>query len=173
MSKNNKQHRVKSGDVQVEEKLVKINRVTKVVKGGRRFSFNVIMVVGNGEGVVGAGLGKANDVAGSVSKAVDDAKKNMIKVPIINGTLPHDIELRYGAAKVIMKPAAPGTGILAGGAMRAVLESAGLKDVIGKCIGSTNPHNVVKATIKGLQSLKDPKEIAKLRGISLTKVFNG
>lgn len=165
--------RVKSSDVELEEKVVTIKRVAKVVKGGRRFSFSAIVVVGNGGGIVGFGLGKANEVADAISKGVDDAKKNLIKVNVMKGTIPHNSFTKYGAAKVLLKPAAPGTGVLAGGAMRAVLESAGVKDVIGKSLGSSNPHNVVKATIKALANMQTPGLIAARRGIELGKVFNG
>jgi small subunit ribosomal protein S5 len=165
--------RVKVKDVELQEKVVKIKRVAKVVKGGRRFSFSAIVVVGNGEGIVGFGLGKANEVTDAISKGVDDAKKNLIQIPILHGTIPHNTFTKFGAAKILLRPAAPGTGVLAGGAMRAVLESAGIKDVIGKSLGSANPHNVVKATIKALAEMRMPASIAKQRGISLTKVFNG
>lgn len=165
--------RVKSSDVELEERVVKINRVAKVVKGGRRFSFSAIVVVGNSDGIVGFGLGKANEVTDAISKGVDDAKKNLVKVHVEKGTIPHESVTKYGAAKVLLRPAAPGTGVLAGGAMRAVLEAAGIKDVIGKSLGSSNPHNVVKATIKALTEMRNAKEIAHLRGISVGKVFNG
>jgi len=165
--------RVKSSDVELQEKVVKIIRVAKVVKGGRRFSFSAIVVVGNGSGIVGFGLGKANEVTDAISKGVDDAKKNLIKVGILNGTIPHETFTKFGASKVLLKPAAEGTGVLAGGAMRAVLEAAGVKDVIGKSLGSSNPHNVVKATVKALVGMRMPHTIAEQRGISLSKVFNG
>lgn len=165
--------RVKSSDVELEEKVVKIKRVAKVVKGGRRFSFSAIVVVGNGNGIVGFGLGKANEVTDAISKGVDDAKKNLIKVPVLKGTIPHSSFTKFGAAKILLKPAAPGTGVLAGGAMRAVLESAGIKDVIGKSLGSSNPHNVVKATIKALAEMRMPHTVADQRGITVAKVFNG
>lgn len=165
--------RVKSSDVELEEKVVKIKRVAKVVKGGRRFSFSAIVVVGNGNGIVGFGLGKANEVTDAIAKGVDDAKKNLIKVPVLNGTIPHNSLTKYGAAKILLKPAAAGTGVLAGGAMRAVLESAGVKDVIGKSLGSSNPHNVVKATVKALANMRLPHIVAEQRGLPLSKVFNG
>lgn len=171
--KLNSRIRVKSSDVELEEKVVKIKRVAKVVKGGRRFSFSALVVVGDGKGIVGFGLGKANEVTDAISKGVDDAKKNLIKVPILHETISHESFTKYGAAKVLLKPAAPGTGVLAGGAMRAVLESAGIKDVIGKSLGSSNPHNVVKATIKALAEMRMPHDIAKQRGKSLAEVFNG
>ena len=167
-------NRIKSSDVELTEKVVKIKRVSKVVKGGRRFSFSAIIVVGDGNGIIGFGLGKANEVTDAIAKGVDDAKKNLIKVPIQDGrTIPHNSFTKFGAAKVLLKPAAPGTGVLAGGAMRAVLESAGVKDVIGKSLGSSNPHNVVKATVKALAEMRTAKDVAELRKISLEKVFNG
>ena len=173
MKQINKKARIKSSDVELQEKVVKIKRVSKVVKGGRRFSFSAIVVVGNGNGIVGYGLGKANEVTNAISKGVDDAKKNLLKVPVLDGTIPHESFTKFGAAKVLLKPASPGTGVLAGGAMRAVLESAGIKDVIGKSLGSSNPHNVVKATIKALTEMRMPHEVAQQRGIELGKVFNG
>jgi len=169
----NTDNRVRSGDVQLQEKVVKVNRVAKVVKGGRRFSFAAIVVVGDGNGTVGHGLGKANEVTDAIAKGIEDAKKNIVKVPMLNGTIPHEIVTKFGGAKVFMRPAAPGTGVLAGGAMRSVLESAGIKDVICKCLGSSNPHNVVKATLRALTLLREPQAVAKQRGIELNKVFNG
>ena len=167
------ENRVKSSDTELQEKVVKIKRVAKVVKGGRRFSFSAIVVVGDGKGTVGYGLGKANEVTDAISKGVDDAKKHLVKVPIRKGTIPHPTVTKFGAAKVMLKPAAPGTGVLAGGAMRSVLESAGVKDVIGKVLGSSNPHNVVKATIKALVEMRDAKAVAVQRGIDLKKVYHG
>lgn len=164
---------IKASEIELKEKVVAIKRVAKVVKGGRRFSFSAIVVVGNGNGVVGYGLGKANEVTDAITKGIDDAKKNLVKVPVKNGTLPHDVIGKYGGGFVLMKPASTGTGVIAGGAMRAVLESAGIKDVLAKSKGSSNPHNVVKATFDGLSKLRDPFSIAQLRGVSLTKVFNG
>jgi small subunit ribosomal protein S5 len=165
--------RVKSSDVELQEKVVKIKRVAKVVKGGRRFSFSAIVVVGNGDGIVGFGLGKANEVTDAISKGIDDAKKNLVKVNILKGTVPHESVTKFGAAKVLLRPAAPGTGVLAGGAMRAVLEAAGVKDVIGKSLGSSNPHNVVKATVKAMVNMRMPHEVAQHRGIEVSKVFHG
>ncbi len=168
-----KTQRVKPADTELKEKLVSLNRVAKVTKGGRTFSFAAIMVVGDGEGTVGHGLGKARDVSECIAKAVDDAKKNLIKVPIYKGTIPHEQKGKYGAGKVLIKPAADGTGVIAGGAMRAVLESAGVHNVLAKSQGSSNPHNVVKATIDALSKLRSPQQIAKERGISMEKLFEG
>ncbi len=165
--------RVKSSEIEFKDRLVSINRVTKVTKGGRTFSFSAIVVVGNENGVVGYGLGKAKEVTAAIAKGVDDAKKNLVKVAILKGTLPHEQLGKFSGAKVFLKPAAPGTGVIAGGAMRAVLESVGVKDVLAKSKGSSNPHSVVKATIDALVHLKDPYMIAKMRGIDLDKVFNG
>jgi small subunit ribosomal protein S5 len=165
--------RVKSGEIELKDKLVAINRVTKVTKGGRHFSFSAIVVVGNENGVVGYGLGKANEVTDAISKGAEDAKKNLIKVPILKGTIPHEQSAKYGGARVFLKPAANGTGVIAGGAMRAVLESVGVKDVLAKSKGSSNPHNVVKATFEALAQLRDAASIAQQRGVSLEKVFNG
>lgn len=173
MQMNNNKARIKSSDYELEERVVKIKRVAKVVKGGRRFSFSAIVVVGDGNGIVGHGLGKANEVTNAIAKGIDEAKKNLIEVPIIKGTIPHPIFTKFGAAKVMLKPAAPGTGVLAGGAMRAVLESAGIKDVLGKSSGSSNPHNVIKATLRALSEMRDAKTIAAQRGIPLEKVYNG
>ena len=170
MSDNKK---VRSSDLELKDRLVAINRVTKVTKGGRTFSFSAIVVVGNENGVVGHGLGKANEVTTAISKGIEDAKKNLIKVPIINGTIPHEQISKYGGADIFIKPASPGTGVKAGGAMRAVLESVGIKDVLAKSKGSSNPHNVVKATIEALLEVRDAHTIAEFRGISLEKVFNG
>ncbi len=171
MSRNQK--KVKPTETDLKEKLVALNRVAKVTKGGRTFSFAAIMVVGDGKGTVGHGLGKARDVQESIAKAVDDAKKNLFKVPVFNGTIPHEQKGKYGAGKVLIKPAADGTGVIAGGAMRAVLESAGVHNVLAKSQGSSNPHNVVKATIDALKKLRSPMDIAKSRGVSMDKVFNG
>lgn len=165
--------RVKSSEIEFQDKLVSINRVTKVTKGGRTFSFSAIVVVGNGNGIVGYGLGKAKEVAAAVAKGTEDAKKNLIRVPVLKGTIPHEQEGKYSGAKVFLKPAAPGTGVIAGGAMRAVLESVGVKDVLAKSKGSSNPHSVVKATISALLKMKDPYTVAKLRGIEMDRVFNG
>lgn len=164
----------KSGDDSgLKDKLVSLNRVAKVTKGGRTFSFSALVVLGDGKGKIGHGLGKARDVQECIAKAVEDARKNIIEVPIINGTIPHEQKGKYGAGKVFIKPAADGTGVIAGGAMRAVLESAGVQNVLAKSQGSSNPHNVVKATIDALRKLRSPHQIAKQRGISLTKLFEG
>lgn len=165
--------RVKATDIELKDKLVAVNRVTKVTKGGRTFSFSAIVVVGNENGVVGYGLGKAKEVTEAISKGIDDAKKNLIKVPVLRGTIPHAQGGRYGSARVFIKPATSGTGVIAGGAMRAVLESVGIKDVLAKCQGSANPHNVVKATMDALVHLRDAVTVAQQRGITLDKVFNG
>lgn len=157
---------------QLIEKVVHISRVAKVVKGGRRFSFSAIVVVGDGKGMVGSGLGKANEVPEAIRKGVDRAKKNMHAVPIIEGTIPYEVIGKWGAGSVLIKPAKAGTGIIAGGAVRAVLESAGVKNILTKCLGSHNPHNLVKATLLGLRSLKSPEEIARRRGKTLAEVMH-
>lgn len=165
--------KVKSSEIEFKDRLVSIQRVTKVTKGGRTFSFSAIVVVGNENGVVGYGLGKAKEVTTAISKGIDDAKKHLIKVPVHNGTIPHSQKGKYSGAQVLIKPAAHGTGVIAGGAMRAVLESVGITDVLAKSQGSSNPHSVVKATIDALVQLRDPFTVAQQRGVSLDKVFNG
>lgn len=165
--------RVKASDLELTEKVVGIQRVAKVTKGGRTFSFTAIIVVGDGNSIVGYGLGKAGEVTDAIQKGIEDAKKNLIKVPIINGTVPHEQYGKYGGGRVFLKPASHGTGVIAGGAMRAVLESAGVHDVLAKSKGSSNPHNVVKATIDALAKMRDPYTVAEHRGVSLGKVFNG
>ena len=171
MSQNTKN--IKASETDLKEKVVAIQRVAKVVKGGRRFSFSAIVVVGDGNGVVGYGLGKANEVTDAIAKGIDDAKKNLVKVPVYHNTVPHAIEGKYSGGFVLIKPAAAGTGVIAGGAMRAVFESAGIRDVLAKSKGSSNPHNVVKATFDALAKMRDPMAIAQQRGVSLSKVFNG
>jgi len=165
--------RVKTTDLDLKDRLVSIQRVTKVTKGGRTFSFSAIVVVGNEDGIVGYGLGKANEVTTAIAKGVEDAKKNLIKVPVYRGTIPHEQIAKYGGAKVFLKPASSGTGVKAGGAMRAVLESVGVKNVLAKSKGSSNPHNLVKATFAALLEMRDPFSIAEHRGVSMDKVFNG
>ena len=169
-----KNNRVKStNDLELKDRLVAINRVTKVTKGGRAFSFAAIVVVGNEDGVIGWGLGKANEVTAAIAKGVEAAKKNLIKVPVYKGTIPHEQSAKFGGSEIFLKPASTGTGVKAGGAMRAVLESAGIKDVLAKSKGSSNPHNLVKATIEALSEMRSPQEIAKNRGVSVEKVFKG
>lgn len=165
--------KVKSSEIELKDKLVSIQRVTKVTKGGRTFSFSAIVVVGNESGVVGYGLGKAKEVTAAITKGIDDAKKNLIKVPVLKGTIPHEQYGKYSGSTVFLKPAAHGTGVIAGGAMRAVLESVGITDVLAKSKGSSNPHNVVKATIDALVQMRDARTVAHQRGLSMEKVFNG
>jgi small subunit ribosomal protein S5 len=165
--------KVRTSDLELKDRLVAIQRVSKTTKGGRTMSFSAIVVVGNEAGVVGYGLGKASEVQSAIAKGVEDAKKNLVKVPVINGTIPHSQEFRYGGSQVLMRPAAPGTGVKAGGAMRVVFESVGIHNVLAKSKGSSNPHNLVKATVGALMELRDAASVAQLRGISMTKVFNG
>ena len=162
-----------AGVPELQERVVYINRVSKVVKGGRRFALTALVVVGDGKGRVGIGMGKSQEVPTAIKKGVEDAKKNLVKIPVINGTIPHKQESRYSGSLVMIRPAAPGTGVIAGGAMRAVLESVGIKNVLAKSKGSSNPHNLVKATIGALCELRDAHSIARVRGISMDKVFNG
>ena len=165
--------RVKPVGLELQDRLVAVNRVTKVTKGGRSFSFSAIVVVGDGNGVVGFGVGKAKEVPDAIQKAIENAKKNLVKVPVLKGTVPHEQYGKYGGARVLIKPASEGTGVIAGGAIRAVLESAGVHNVLTKSLGSSNPHNVVKATMDALLKMRDPYTVARQRGISVEKVFNG
>ena len=164
--------RVRTSDLELKDRLVAINRVTKVTKGGRTFTFSAIVVVGNENGVVGYGLGKAAEVTVAISKGVEDAKKNLVKVPVLNGTIPHKQEMCFGGSEVMIRPAAPGTGIIAGGAVRAIVEMAGIKDIRAKCLRSSNPTNVVKATFAGLKALRTAEQVAAMRGISFNKENN-
>ncbi len=173
MAGNNNKRVRSNTDLELKDRLVAINRVTKVTKGGRTFSFSAMVVVGDEKNVVGWGLGKAKEVTTAIAKGVEAAKKNLVRVPIIHGTLPHEQLSQFGGARVFMKPASHGTGLVAGGAMRAVLESAGVKDVLAKSKGSSNPHNLVKATINALTELRDANTVAQHRGVTLDKVFNG
>lgn len=165
--------KVRTSDLELKDRLVAINRVTKVTKGGRTFSFSAIVVVGNEDGIVGWGLGKASEVTTAISKGVEAAKKNLVKIPVINGTIPHEQVAKFGGARVLLKPASHGTGVKAGGAMRAVLESVGVHDILAKSKGSSNPHNLVKATFNALLELRDAYTVAEHRGVSLDKVFKG
>lgn len=164
---------VKPGGLELKDRLVGVQRVTKVTKGGRAFGFSAIVVVGDENGVVGHGLGKSKEVATAIAKAIEDAKKNLVRIPLNEGTLPHEQKGKYGGARVFIKPASHGTGVIAGGAVRAVLESVGVHDVLSKSQGSSNPHNVVKATFDALLQLRDANRVAQQRGISVDKVFNG
>lgn len=155
-----------------EEKVVKINRVAKVVTGGRRFRFNAIVVVGDGKGHVGIGMGKANEVTDAINKAREDAKKNIIRIPLVNGTIPFEVMAKFGAARVLLKPASPGTGIIAGGPVRAIMEQVGVHNILSKSLGSTNAHNIVKATMEGLKSLEDARLNAKRRNLTVKEVFD-
>lgn len=166
-------NRVNVNSEELKDRLVAINRVTKVTKGGRTFTFAAIVVVGDGKGVIGTGLGKAGEVTAAIAKGVESAKKNLVKVPVINGTVPHKQIAKFGGAEVLLLPASEGTGVVAGGAMRAVLESVGIKDVLAKSKGSSNAHNLVKATIKALSEMRDARQVAEQRGISVEKVFHG
>ncbi len=170
---SNNIRKIKTSDLELKDRLVSIQRVTKVTKGGRTFSFSAIVVVGDENGIVGFGLGKAGEVTTAIGKGVEDAKKNLIKVPVYKGTIPHEQNAKFGGARVWLKPAASGTGVKAGGAMRAVLESVGVTDVLAKSKGSSNPHNLVKATIKALIEMRDANDVAYQRQVSLEKVFNG
>ncbi|MDO4214491.1 MAG: 30S ribosomal protein S5 [Bacteroidales bacterium] len=162
-----------SNDIELKDRLVAINRVTKVTKGGRTFTFAAIVVVGDGNGVIGYGLGKAGEVTAAIAKGVESAKKNLVKVPVINGTVPHEQAASFDGSRVLIMPASTGTGVVAGGAMRAVFESVGIKDVLAKSKGSSNPHNLVKATIAALAEMRDARTVAQNRGVSMSKVFKG
>lgn len=162
-----------SNDIELKDRLVAINRVTKVTKGGRTFTFAAIVVVGDGNGVIGYGLGKAGEVTAAIAKGVESAKKNLVKVPVINGTVPHEQAGSFDGSRVLIMPASTGTGVVAGGAMRAVFESVGIKDVLAKSKGSSNPHNLVKATIAALAEMRDARTVAQNRGVSMSKVFKG
>jgi small subunit ribosomal protein S5 len=170
---NVKENKLKASETELKERVVNIQRVAKVTKGGRTFSFSALIVVGDGNGTIGYGLGKAREVQGAIAKGIDDAKKNLIKIPIYKGTIPHEQSSRLDGAKVMIKPATDGTGVIAGGSMRHVLESAGINNVLAKSLGSNNPHNVVKATFFALSELRDPIQVAKDRNQKLSKVFNG
>ncbi|MGK7369151.1 MAG: 30S ribosomal protein S5 [Candidatus Halalkalibacterium sp. M3_1C_030] len=174
MPKIRRRHNITPTNLNLEEKLVHINRVSKVVKGGRRFSFNAIVVVGNKDGIVGHGLGKANEVSDAIQKGFDNAKKNLIKVPMTQtGSIYHSIVGKEGAGEVLLRPASEGTGVIAGGPVKALLDIAGIENILTKSLGSSNPHNMVKATYNALKNLTDPVEVAQRRGVSLGKVFEG
>jgi len=170
---NSRAKKVKATDLELKDRLVAIQRVTKVTKGGRNFSFAAIVVVGDEKGVVGYGLGKAGEVTSAIAKGIEYAKKNLYRIPLNGETIPHEMEAKFGGARVFMKPAAPGSGVIAGGAMRAVFESVGVHDVLAKSKGSSNPHNLVKATVHALMEMRDAYQVAGVRGVKMETVFNG
>ena len=165
--------RIDPNKLALEERVVQINRVAKVVKGGRRFSFSAVVVVGDGAGHVGAGLGKAGEVPEAIRKGVEDAKKNIIKIPMVGTTIPHEVKVEFAASKVMLKPASQGTGVIAGGSVRAVLEAAGVRDILSKIYGSTNPVNVTRATLEALRGLHSAEELSQRRGVKLTSRISG
>ena len=168
---SSKINKVRTSDLELKDRLVGIQRVTKVTKGGRTFSFSAIVVVGDENGVVGYGLGKASEVTSAIAKGVEDAKKNLVRIPVLNGTIPHKQEMRYGGSLVMIRPAAPGTGVIAGGAVRAVVETVGISDIRTKALRSNNPCNVVRATVAGLASLRSAEEVAAVRGKSVKEII--